>query len=258
MLPQWWGCSAIFGSKMAWGTRAIFKPSLPYPLEFIWDRQSYEYKGIEKSKYYEFLDYINEKVIPTVQKLSVYYNSESKDKLVWHFEWPFDTNLLLVVQGEPSQGYFDLSVSLVGRKNVPAIIYPPGYRGEENKVAVLTEPSVEEIAQQQDAYKEYVKQQGDLTRLKKEENAKKLGNGPMKSPGEPLAKGDRIIVVTNNVERHAVVLSVVKGEALVQFFTPNGYSFYRIVSAITQSKIRGVSERKIPKRFGIDNCVLTG
>lgn len=254
MRGQWFGYQSVAGALMAWGARAIFKPqSAPtYTLDLLPDRQGHDFKDEDDAKYGIFLRYLNQTVLPVLNELAGYYSPSSSDKLVWHFDWTDDPNLVVVVQGSPnaSYGYFYLSASLVERSNAPEIIRPVGYLTAEEKLEQQRRIEQTRRQQQQDNRQFNAQQRTTVKELRKE-NKEKLGNGPFKNPGDDLMVGDRLSVEANQGQRDAVVRAVVGDETLVEYFMPNGRAFLRVINTKTQGEIRSVSATKIPKKFSV-------
>ena len=137
----WFGYPALEGSILAWGARAIFHPSDKFPLDILWDRQGHKFeRDTQKDAYREFANFINQTVLPKLQELAHCFDPSDGDKLVWHFDWPSDPNLLVVATGSPnrSYGYFYLSVNLVLREGAPEVMRPNGYK---TPIAGATEQS---------------------------------------------------------------------------------------------------------------------
>ena len=126
----WFGYPALENSTLAWGARAIFHPSDRFPLDILWDRQGHKFdEYTQKEAYRQFADFINEIVLPKLQKLAPYFSPSDHNKFVWHFDWPHDPNIVVVAMGSPngSYGYFYISVNLVPREGAPEAVLPRGY-----------------------------------------------------------------------------------------------------------------------------------
>lgn len=252
----WFGYPSIEGARMAWGARAIFKPHTDYPLDTLPDRQ-----GIKRTEEdipmfkQQFCPFINEVVFPVLDDVANYYTTGSTERLTWHFEWPHDPAYLVVAEGSPnaSYGYFYLAVSLVERDKAPAEQKPEHYRTPEQRAADKIKADLE--------WAKFEREQREQRRIEREssrarnkriraEIASKLGDGPIKKPGEPLAVGDRVVTEANQANRDAIVRAIAAGEALIEYFMRQGKSFYRIIDKETQDVVQfSVSRSRIPKRF---------
>lgn len=252
----WFGYPPIEGARMAWGARAIFKPHTDYPLDTLPDRQ-----GIKRTEEdipvfkQQFCPFINEVVFPVMKDISNYYGSDSLERFTWHFEWPHDPAYLVVAEGSPnaSYGYFYLAVSLVERDKAPEEQKPERYRTPEQRAADKIKADLE--------WAKFEREQREQRRIEREssrarnkriraEMAAKLGDGPFRRPGEPLAVGDRVVTEANQANRDAIVRAIAAGEALIEYFMRQGKSFYRIIDKETQDVVQqSVSRSRIPKRF---------
>ncbi|MGO8747315.1 MAG: hypothetical protein ACLQNE_15120 [Thermoguttaceae bacterium] len=127
----WFGYPALENSLLAWGARAIFHPSAKLPLDILWDRQGHKYdRDTQKEAYRQFVTFINQSVLPKLQELAHYFAPSDDGKFLWHFEWPHDSNMVVVATGSPnaSYGYFYISVNLVPKEGAPEVVWPKGYR----------------------------------------------------------------------------------------------------------------------------------
>lgn len=127
----WFGYPPLDNSLFAWGARAIFHPSDKFPLDILWDRQGHKLdRDTQKDAYRQFVNFVNQTALPTLQELAHYFDPSDEGKFVWHFDWPHDSNLLVVAMGSPnsSYGYFYLSVNLVPKEGAPEVVQPRGYR----------------------------------------------------------------------------------------------------------------------------------
>lgn len=252
----WFGYPPIEGARMAWGARAIFKPHTDYPLDTLPDRQ-----GIKRTEEdipmfkQQFCPFINEVVFPVMKDISNYYGSDSLERFTWHFEWPHDPAYLVVAEGSPnaSYGYFYLAVSLVERDKAPAEQKPERYRTPEQRAADKIKADLEWAEfERKESERRRLERKSSRARNKRirEEVAAKLGDGPIKKPGEPLAVGDRVMTEANQANRDAIVRAIAAGEALIEYFMRQGKSFYRIIDKETQDVVQfSVSRSRIPKRF---------
>lgn len=130
----WFGYPALENSLLAWGARAIFHPSDTFPLDILWDRQGHKFdRDTQKDAYRQFADFINQAVLPKLQELAHCFDPSDHEKLVWHFEWPHDPNMVVVATGSPngSYGYFYLSVNLLPKEGAPEVVLPRGFRMPE-------------------------------------------------------------------------------------------------------------------------------
>jgi len=252
----WFGYPPIEGARMAWGARAIFKPHTDYPLDILPDRQ-----GIKRTEEdipvfkQQFCPFINEVVFPVLDDVANYYTTGSTERLTWHFEWPHDPAYLVVAEGSPnaSYGYFYLAVSLVERDKAPAEQKPDRYRTPEQRAADKIKADLEWAEfERKESERRRLERESSRVRNKRirEEVAAKLGDGPIKNPGEALAVGDRVMTEANQANRDAIVRAIAAGEALIEYFMRQGKSFYRIIDKETQDVVQfSVSRSRIPKRF---------
>lgn len=249
MEGQWFGYQAVKDAEMAWGARAIFRPSFPTAcLDTLPDRQGY--LGYEKPGYLQFADFIQRSCIAKLNELASNFSADDRHHFVWHFEWPHDSRMVVVAQGSPngSFGYFYLSVSLVDKNKAPEILRPVGYMtAEEQKAASRRlQEQMRVNDQKQRAFTKTLRSTRKELRAK---NATEIGDTPVTPPGQPLSIGSHVMVEANQGQRDAIVRSISGNEALVRYFMPNGKAFLRIINAATQADIRSVSEKSIPKRF---------
>ena len=125
------------------------------PLEILWDRQGHKYdRDTQKEAYRQFVTFINQSVLPKLQELAHYFAPSDDGKFLWHFEWPHDSNMVVVATGSPnaSYGYFYISVNLVPKEGVARSGVAQGIqdtRCQQNRRVEATEAAAEPPASSQ-------------------------------------------------------------------------------------------------------------
>lgn len=117
---------------IGWGARAIFKPMQTQRLDLLWDRQSVCNPGDDKGKVEVFCQYLNKVVLPVLNGLSAYFNTNDRGRFVKHFDAASLPGVapgqILVAMGSPngSYGYFYLCAFLIDAGKAPAEELPSG------------------------------------------------------------------------------------------------------------------------------------
>lgn len=233
-----------------WGARAIFKPNSDFPLDLLPDRQGS--KGLEsESEWNKFQSILNREVLPELRKLVNGFTQDSHEVLCKHFPWAYDDNLILVAQGSPngSYGYFYMAVNLVRKEDAPPATETAAEISERNWAARKAER--ERLEAENKAKRASLIQQ---TRAN-HESATRLLKSVFKNvqfvrPGETMRVGNGISLNVNQGRRDAMVRQISGDEALVEYWMPNGRSFFRIIRVSDHSLVRTVADPStLPKRW---------
>ena len=260
----WFGAPAVENSQLAWGARAIFKPSnVSAPLDILGDRQGHSIDGKiwgeEESndedkvrRWEEFSAVLNESVLPELQKISKDFCTSGTDRFSRQFHWPHDDKLVLVAVGSPngSYGYFYLSVSLVKVEDAPEDVL-----SESEQYRIRQEEQDREYAAEKERLRPIIakhnreeREQSNAIRSGVEDRI--AGRHP-RGHGEALEVGDYIQIDCNQAYRDGFVLAVNvdEGKALVEYFMPNGRRFMRVIEIDDHDQGKPVSESSLPKKW---------
>lgn len=134
---QWWGFEIVKGCDMAWGCRAIFKPSHGKNcLDILPDRQGRDYPDDKEEVFKAFCGVINVHVLPKVAEIVRHFDPMDREKFVRRFPCPTGPDKLIVAMGSPSGsgGYFYLSVSWVDAAKAPEDVKMPWELYEERRL----------------------------------------------------------------------------------------------------------------------------
>lgn len=136
-----WGYKPVDGATMAWGARCIFNPTRApkTPLGLLHDRQDQQHGPDDAKAFAKFVKHVERKVMPKVQKIATFLDTDSDEVFVRHYEWAADPTLVIVAQGSPraSYGYLYLSVSLVAKDKAPAEVKTKWEDAAEKRKAFL-------------------------------------------------------------------------------------------------------------------------
>jgi hypothetical protein len=247
-LNNWWGLDPHKGCLLAWGARAIFHPYNDHALDFLWDRQGWANPGHPLLA--AFKEMLNKVVLPELQSLAKYFSSDSRDRFVRHFPGPLGT--VVVAEGSPhaSYGYFYLAVSVMeAGASIPAEIRPDikAAADEKKREAAYAEWEAERKVEAK-ARRAAEADRRTTTKAKLDKFSERV-TGQYRREGEPLSKGDGLVVYANQADRDAVVLAVSGSTALIEYIMPNGNTHLWEVDVSTHERVRNVNKAKLPKKW---------
>jgi hypothetical protein len=257
----WFGAHAVKNSQLAWGARAIFKPSDVAPLDILGDRQGHSIDGKlwsdsnndeDKVRWEEFSAVLNESVLPELQKISKDFCTSSTERFSRQFHWKHDDKLVLVAVGSPngSYGYFYLSVSLVKMEDAPEDIL-----SESEQYRIRQKEQDCEYAAEKERLRPIIakhnREEREKTNTIRSQVEDRIDGRYPCEHGKPLESGDYIQIDCNQAYRDGFVLAVNKseGKALIEYFMPNGRKFMRVIEVADHDQGKPVSESKLPKKW---------
>ena len=260
MAGEGFGANWILEKSLAgWSARAIFKPychgkPVEHPLDILWDRQGGLNIGDENELWKKHLQpALNGPtgILSQLQKLATDFDPAGSEVLCKHFLCTWDESLVLVAHGSPngSYGYFYFAVCLMRKEDAPA---EKQTSGEESRVRQIAWERERRERDRQEAADRKIQSANTRARNKvlREKAAERFKGMVFRDPGQELEVGDGVCIDVNQSTRQALVRAVVEGEALVEYWMPNGKSFLRIIRVDNHGLVRTVARMSdVPKRF---------
>jgi hypothetical protein len=247
---QWWGYHVPPAAVMAWGARAIFKPSQgKFCLDILHDRQGRHFRDEDEAAFGEFVKFVNKNVMPGVIAIAQTLNPDDKHVFVRQFPWA-DESKVVVAQGSPnaSFGYFYLSVSLVPAADAP----PDQLTPWEVHLAAQRRQEAERQAEAQRVAPLIAADRKAARTTKKAVMAavqERRNRSPHKDQGTTLEMGDHLFYGVNQGSRHAFCEAALDDEALIRYYMPNGRDFLVVVHRTTHGMVRNTTMKSLPKKW---------
>ncbi len=249
------GYEPIKGSVLTWGARAIYKNG---ELDILLDRQQfsdYRDKRLVKAMAQRIFDFLLERL----KEEFLHYMPPSSGefvRLVFDFpDGPGNDKLVLCGSPNASFGYFYISVGLVTMADIPEEVYPTGYKTPEELKKLAEQGEVER--KRWEEIQEAERQQRRQERLTRRNNeaaiASRVAEATTRLHGDELHPGDHFHLWANQAYRDAFCLKVVGGQALAEYFMPNGKRQLVVISKIVDESEdvsrKTYPESKLPKKW---------